>query len=107
MSALQQRQFPIDRAIFGEVLACLPSSWRRVKLVAAVKQTSSSGVVMDVRLDGFGQPGIASVSEVLMGKIRELFLLNNQFHTNLRGISYTYTLEPDGKWAWSADYTYA
>lgn len=107
MSALQQRQFPIDRTIFGEVLACIPSSWSQVKLVALVKQTSNSGVTMDVRLDGVGQPGIAPVSDPLMDRIRELFFLNDEFNTHLRGISYTYKREPDGKWAWSADYEYA
>jgi hypothetical protein len=105
--SLPVRQFPIDQAIFAEVLDAIPSNWKRVKLVASIKQTDSSGTAMDVKLDGLGQTGAATAGEPLMDQLRALFLLNDEFNTNLRGITYSYTLQPDGKWAWSADYAYA
>jgi hypothetical protein len=107
MSALQVRQFAIDQKIFAEVLACLPSSWSEVRLEAGVTETSPAGTSMQVKLDGLGQAGAAVASEELIDRVRELFVLNEEFNTDLRRISYGYTRQPDGNWAWSADYDYA
>lgn len=105
--SLPVRQFPIDRAIFAEVIDSIPSSWKRVKLVASIARTDSSGIALDVKLDGLGQLGVAPASGPLIDQLRELFALNDEFNTKLRAITYTYTLGPDGKWAWSGDYDYA
>jgi hypothetical protein len=107
VSALQQKQFPIDRAIFAEVLACIPDAWTHVRLYASVRETSSAGTTMSLSLDGSGQPGLAIVSDALQEEVRKLFLLNGRFNSNLRAISYAYERRPDGRWSFNASYEYA
>lgn len=107
MSALQQEQFPIDRSIFAEVLACIPDTWTHVRLVASVRETSSAGTTMSLSLEGSGQPGLAVVSDALQDEVRKLFLLNHRFNSNLRGISYAYERRPDGRWSFNGSYEYA
>jgi hypothetical protein len=53
-----------------------------------------------------GQPGVAFVSDALQDRIRELFLLNQRFHTGLRRILYTYNRQPDGRWSFKGAYDY-
>jgi hypothetical protein len=62
---------------------------------------------MSIRIDALGQRGIALVSDELQDRVRELFLLNERFKTDLRGIRYEYTQQPDGRWSFAADYDYA
>jgi hypothetical protein len=107
MSELQQLQFPVDRAIYAEVLACLPGTWNRATLRASSEEAAPGDVRMAVRIDGMGQPGIALVSDALQDRVRELFLLNQRFRTGLRGIVYTYQQRSDGRWSFLADYDYA
>jgi hypothetical protein len=104
MSSLQELQFPIDQAIFAELLPCLPAHWGKAKLLASQK---SGGTRLSVRIDGLGQSGVAAPSDELQSKIRELFVLNNQFNSGLIGIEYSYSREPDGKWSFAGDYQYA
>jgi len=107
VSVLQQQQLPLDRAIFGEVLACIPEGWTRVQLDASIRETSAAETTMALSLLGMGQAGVAVVSDRLQGEVRRLFLLNERFNTNLRGIMYTYEQKPDGRWSFSATYEYA
>ena len=103
---LQDQQFPIDQAIYTQLLACLPEGWSRVKLLANLQPANNGTQGMSIRIDGLGQPGIALVSDQLEGQVRELFLLNQRYRTGLRGISYSYTRQPTGHWAFAADYQY-
>ena len=107
MSQLQQLQFPIDKAIFEEVLAGLPPGWTRASLDVKVTHLSAEGASYGIRIDGLGQPGLATVSDELQNRVRELFLLNERFKTDLIGFTYTYTQAPDGRWAFEADYEYS
>jgi len=104
MSPLQERQFPIDQAIFEELLRCLPQGWTKATLVA---EQDAGGTSMRVSVDGAGQPGLAPVGDELLAKVRELFVLNNQFNTELKGIRYSYAKGADGKWSFEGDYQYA
>ena len=106
MSSLPELQRPIDEAIYVEVLACMPKGWKKCKLVASETKSPSGGVNMKVSIDGMGQPGLAVVSDALEDRVRQLFLLHGKFSTELRGIEYSYTLRPDGRWAWEATFDY-
>ena len=106
MSTLQQLQYTIDRAIHREVLGALPSSWTRAKLEATVAGKSVTTTQMSVQVDALGQSGIALVSDPLQDKVRELFLLNDQFNTGLQALSYAYSKDPDGRWAFTQNYKY-
>lgn len=108
MNQLQDLQFPIDQSIFAAVLACIPSDWGRAQLVASVEESagSRSATSMSVRIDALSQPGIALVSDELQDRVRELFLVNAKFKTNLRGITYNYTRNADGRWLFKGDYAY-
>jgi hypothetical protein len=107
MSQLQSLQFPIDQAIFAEVLESVPPTWSRARLDAKVQGGSADSLIMSVRIDSLGQPGIAAPTDELQAKVRELFLLNERFKTDLRGISYSYERTPSGKWSFAGDYDYA
>jgi hypothetical protein len=104
VSSLQERQFPIDQAIFGELLRCLPRGWAKATLVA---EQDAGGASMRVGVDGAGQRGQATVSDELLAKVRELFVLNHQFNTDLKVIRYSYARGADGKWSFAGDYEYA
>jgi len=104
MSSLQELQFPIDQSIFAELLPCLPAHWTKATLLASQK---SGGTRLSVRIDGHGQSGLAAASDELQSKIRELFVLNNQFNSGLIGIDYVYARQADGKWSFAGDYRYA
>jgi hypothetical protein len=104
MSSLQELQFPVDQAIFAELLPCLPAHWTKARLLASQK---SDGTGLKVRIDGQGQSGLAVPSDDLQSKIRELFVLNSQFNSGLIGIDYAYARQPDGQWSFSGDYRYA
>jgi hypothetical protein len=106
MSQLQDLQFPIDRAIFAEVLACIPKTWTRAKLEARSQDASAGGTKMTIRIDALGQPGIALVSDASQDRVRELFLLHQRFGVSLRGIVYTYNRQPDGRWSFVGDYDF-
>ena len=105
MTLLQSQQFDIDRAIFTELLACLPDSWTVATLAASSNRTEGQTSIA-LRIDGLGQSGIALVSDPLQDRVRELFLLNERFHTGLRGIIYNYQKRPDGQWTFVASYSY-
>ena len=68
---------------------------------------SSTGTTMSLSLNGSGQPGLAVVSDSLQDEVRKLFLLNERFNSNLRGISYAYERKPDGRWSFNGKYDYA
>ena len=104
MSDLQELQYPIDQAIFAELLPCLPPTWKKTKLVAS---QPPSGRSMKMRIEALGQPGAASPSDELQAAVRELFVLNNRFNSGLLAIEYSYELLPDGKWSFAGDYKYA
>ena len=106
MSELQDLQLPIDRAIFAEVLPCLPKTWTGAKLEASHPGASPTGAKLSIRIDGLGQPGLALPSDALQDRVRELFLLNERFNTRLRGMVYTYTRQPDGRWSFLGEYQY-
>ena len=107
MSQLQSLQFPIDQAIFAEVLGSIPPAWSRARLDAKLQGGSADSIQLSVRIDSLGQPGIATPTDELQAKVRELFLLNERFKTDLRGITYSYELTPSGKWSFGGDYDYA
>jgi hypothetical protein len=107
MSQLQSLQFPIDQSIFGEVLESIPPTWSRARLDVKLQGGSADNIVLNVRIDSLGQPGAATPTDALHEKVRELFLLNERFKTDLRGISYSYERTPSGKWSFAGDYDYA
>jgi hypothetical protein len=107
MSQLQELQFPIDQAIFAEVLKALPKGWTRARLEAKASEIGPTSTRISVRIDGLGQPGVAVVSDELQDRVRELFSLNERFKTDLVGIDYSYSLDPDGRWDFSGDYDYS
>lgn len=104
---LQDLQFPIDRAIFAEVLEGLPPQWTRAELQVQATRVSATESRYSIRIDGLGQPGLATVTDALQDHIRELFLLNERFKTDLIGLTYTYTRADDGRWAFEAEYEYS
>ena len=106
MTKLQDLQYPIDYRIFGVLLACLPAHWSRAKLLASAEGTGSESTTMALSIDPLGQTGIALVSDELQDSVRELFLLNEKFKTNLRGIAYTYSRNENGRWLFNGDYNY-
>jgi len=107
MSQLQQLQGPIDQAIFAEVLACIPKDWVKVRLDATVLSEGPGGTKMSIRLEALGQTGIGIVSDELQDKVRELFLVNAKFNTELQGIHYEYALDAsDGRWTFDGEYDY-
>ena len=97
MATLQDLQFPIDQAIAAELLRCLPRTWVRATLIASRAA---------VQIEGSGQAGEATASHELETRVRELFVLNEQFKTDLAGIEYTYTCDADGRWSFVGDYKY-
>jgi hypothetical protein len=103
MISLQKLQFPIDRAIFADLLPCLPRHWTKAKLIASQR---SGGTSLNIRIDSLGQSGAVVASDDLQAKVRELFVLNNQFNSHLNSIEYHYELRPDGKWSFAGDYKY-
>jgi hypothetical protein len=107
MSQLQALQFPIDQAIFAGVLESIPPTWSRARLDAKVQGGSADSLIMSVHIDSLGQSGIATPTDGLQAKVRELFVLNERFKTDLRGITYNYELTPSGKWSFAGDYDYA
>jgi hypothetical protein len=108
MSQLQQLQAPIDQAILHALLGCLPPAWTKAVLEAHVVGDGASGTRMSLRIDGCGQPGAALVDDGLQASVRELFLLNSKFRTELQGIRYDCTRDArDGNWRFDAEYEYA
>ena len=79
MATLQDLQFPIDQAISAELLRCLPRTWVRATLIASRAA---------VQIEGSGQAGEATASHELETRVRELFVLNEQFKTDLAGIEF-------------------
>lgn len=104
MINLQTQQFALDNEIFGKVLKCVPRDWGKIGLHAA--SSSNGSTSMSIHIDSNGQAGIGIVSDELTESIRRLFLLHQEYKTDLCGVIYTYNKTPEGKWKFSCDYQY-
>ena len=98
---LQDEQFHIDRQLGSAALRCVTSDIKKFYLIAEKTQSG-----MSIALESDDNSDILSPSEDVFTAVRELFLLNDKYKTDLNGIKYTFEQKDNGKWGFVSDFSY-